>query len=603
MPSYGFGQQPFGEHPFGDVDYAKIVLWDELPPDLKDDDERVGSPYRTFVNAMAPNYQWIRNHIRRFQTIVDPRRIRIDLLEWFGQNFGIQIDLEEPEAYQRMRANLAARWNIIKGTVDSYTVLCRVHGFEVNVIPLWWDGTGYSEVQPRIYNEALTTTAVVAGGNTDYTLRFGCAPMALGSLSIVMPDATVLLDDVTGQFVGHPESTIDYGWGYATVTIAGIGHPATDARGSYDSVEGGCVENCVKCKTHRLRLQVTPGDIGGQNQLTISEAFQRLYKKLGEVSGNGVIPVHVELEQLKTEVSAVLSIGYHYDVLPADSYIGPNLVIDGMMEDPEGPELVIDGDMEAAGTTSWPDSGGGEVITKELGSPGGTGSRVLRITKSGVGVKWVYQHDVVAGKSYLLTGWARGNGTSNPYIGDNLNVFWNGTTSIIWQPVLAVFTAVNTNAPYLYMTGGGAGNWVEFDDISVAEMCPAWTAGNSAMLTKETTTPFEGFRNLRVASTVANNPFAQQLGIFTLGETYVVFGWVRSDGAALPAIYIGGVAPSWIGTRDVSWNLASFEAVADGNDFKLRCTVVGAGFCEFDKFIVVKKNDLLMDRGLRWQVL
>lgn len=321
MGRYGFGEDPFGESPFGDVDYAKIVLWDELPPEIKDDDERNGGGYRAFVEAMAPNYQWLRNHIYRFRYMTDPRQIRHDLLNWFGQNFGIKVDLAEPEAYQRMRANLAARWNIIKGTVDSYTVLCRVHGFEVNVIPLWWTGSEYSETPPEIYGEASAATMTVDGGNATFTIRFNCYPIEPGTISLrfrtFIGSTFTVTDDGVGGWNGYSGS-IDYGWGYATIVFPVLTNAFLNA--NYESVVGGCSSACVKCKTHRLRLRVVPGDIAGQDELTIEDAFKRLYEKLGVVSGDGVIPVFVELEQLGISGSTVLSIGYHYDTLEADVY-------------------------------------------------------------------------------------------------------------------------------------------------------------------------------------------------------------------------------------------------------------------------------------------
>jgi hypothetical protein len=318
MGHYGFGEQAFGEHPFGDVDYAKIVLWDELPPDVKADDERQGFPYKKFVEAMAPNYQWVRNHIRGFQNIVNPLKVRADLLEWFGANFGIEIDVAEPEAYQRMRASLAARWNIIKGTVDSYVVLCRVHGFEVDVVPLWWTGSSYSETVPSIFGEASTVTSTIGVGETTFTIRFGCYPIDPGSISVQFDLGTVT-DDGAGSWNAPATSgTIDYGWGYATLVYPSA--LVNYVNSSYDSVVGGCTASCVKCKTHRLRLRITPGAIGGQDELTISEAYQRLYRKLGILTGDGVIPVHVELEQLSISGTAVISIGYRYDILEADAY-------------------------------------------------------------------------------------------------------------------------------------------------------------------------------------------------------------------------------------------------------------------------------------------
>jgi hypothetical protein len=320
VPDYGFGFRPFGEEPFGDPDWCRIVLWEELPPNMQEDDEAQGYPFRTFVYSMCPSFEWLRHHIDRFEDLTNPFKVRKDLLTYLAANFGIELDLAEPEDFQRIRVSLAARWNIIKGTVEAYEVLCRVHGFEVTVIPLWWNGTEYTESGPSIYNEAITYTAVVNGPNTDFTFRFAGAPIVPGTLVVFVPNAPdVTLTETGGEvFTGYPNSFIDYGWGYATVTLSGTSYGAPLA--SYDSVAGGNPEDLVKTKTHRLRLRIVPGTIGGQSELTISEAFQRLYVKLGEATGNGVVPVHVELEPFLVAGSTVVSFGNQYDTLGGDQF-------------------------------------------------------------------------------------------------------------------------------------------------------------------------------------------------------------------------------------------------------------------------------------------
>lgn len=317
MPYYGFGFRPFGEHPFGEVDWAYIVLWEELPPDVKEQDAAQGYPYRTFVKGMAPSFQWMRNHLQRFKTIIDPRSIRRDMLLWFGQNFGIEVDLAEPEGYQRARLALAARWNIVKGTVESYIVLCRVHGFEVTVTGLWWNGTDLTTVPPFVYREGPTHTRTVPA-DTRYQIWLGCAPMRPGSLDMDIGTVTDIADDGAGNVTGTgvASGTIDYGWGYIDVTLTGV--ITGDPIANYASVVGGCAETCNKCRTHRIRLDIVPGDIGGQTELTIGEAFQRLYRKLGVHSGDGVIPVHVELEYSTLSGNPILSVGNRFDIIVGD---------------------------------------------------------------------------------------------------------------------------------------------------------------------------------------------------------------------------------------------------------------------------------------------
>ncbi len=327
MPNYGFGYSNFGNSPFGGVNWCKIVLYDEMPESLREQDAEAGYPYRNFIDGMCPNFEWLRKYIQRFKNLTDPWEIRKDLLQYFAMNFGIDIDLAEPEQFQRMRSSLAARWNIIKGTVDSYVVLCRVHGFEVNVIPLWWDGENYQQTEPHILNETPTYTITDVSGDSRYRIWLKCSPckpstfegyvvLSGGGGTVTFQDDGSGIVDVTAPLY-LTQGTIDYGWGYVDFTLGGTRTEVPIV--SYTSIVGGC--NCVKCKTNKIQLQITPGTIGGQNELTITEAFQRLYEKLGVNNGNGVIPVHVELYQIDANGSMVISIGNRYDILPADDYV------------------------------------------------------------------------------------------------------------------------------------------------------------------------------------------------------------------------------------------------------------------------------------------
>ena len=323
MPLHGFGQGGFGHTQFGNINWCKVVLWDELDDKLRADDLASGGAYLKFVESMAPSFNYLRAHISRFRQLMDPATIRHDLLLYFASNFGITIDLAEPEAYQRMRADLAMRWNLIKGEEEAYVVLCRVHGFEVTVVPLWWNGDSYVEGAPEIVRESSASSVVVDGGSQVFTIRPTCYPIEPGTITLRFDNVgtpysvTDYVDPVDGlgKWTGYSGS-IDYGWGYLEITIPNLTDTFLDA--SYTSVAGGCVDSCIRCKTHRIRLDIVPGDIAGQDQLTITDAFQRLYKKLGVYDGNGVIPVHVELAYDILSGTAVLSLNNHFDVIDGD---------------------------------------------------------------------------------------------------------------------------------------------------------------------------------------------------------------------------------------------------------------------------------------------
>jgi len=154
----GFGHQPFGHHPFGHTDWAHIVLWDELEERVREEDFEAGGWFYKFISALMPMFNNLITLISRYQDwVVDPRTTRKDLLKRLANNFGVVLDLSEPEDYQRMAIEIAGRLRFIKGWRESYEILCRIHGFEVDVKELWWDGEKYTENPPRVTNEVIGT--------------------------------------------------------------------------------------------------------------------------------------------------------------------------------------------------------------------------------------------------------------------------------------------------------------------------------------------------------------------------------------------------------------------------------------------------------------
>ncbi len=116
----------------------------------------------------------------------------------------------------------------------------------------------------------------------------------------------------------------------------------------------------------------------------------------------------------------------------------------------------------------------------------------------------------------------------------------------------------------------------------------AYSAGNSATLTKEVGTPYEGLQCLRVARNAAANPYAYQ-GALIAGRSYRVTGRVRSDGNATPAVKIGGSSASWNGTTSTSWQVFDFFGVAGGiNMIYQGLTNTGTEYVEFDICTVVE---------------
>jgi hypothetical protein len=174
---YGFGHEEFGNFPYGGSDWAKRVLWDELPEAVKQEDLDAGGWYYRFVTTMLPSMNDLRRLIyKSFDYVVDPRTAREDLLVYMARNFGIIPDMEEPEEHQRTKIEIAGRWRLIKGTNTAYEVLSAIHGFSCTVQELWSDG-----------DELLTSPGTVVDGEVGTTVgnavsgKAQCAPIVPGS--------------------------------------------------------------------------------------------------------------------------------------------------------------------------------------------------------------------------------------------------------------------------------------------------------------------------------------------------------------------------------------------------------------------------------------
>lgn len=147
--------------------------------------------------------------------------------------------------------------------------------------------------------------------------------------------------------------------------------------------------------------------------------------------------------------------------------------------------LLKDPDMEAGNTSSWIKMLAA-VITKEPGArTGGSGSQVLRIAASTKGVGYggsntqvnpvVVQSIAKQGVHYKLTGYARGDGTSQPrfFVGQTE---WLGTTSKSWQRIDFEFYGAGTLVGFATNINknliGVPLQYSEWDDLSIVEITP-----------------------------------------------------------------------------------------------------------------------------------
>lgn len=162
-----------------------------------------------------------------------------------------------------------------------------------------------------------------------------CSPVTPGSLELSFiplagPRFVLGHDDGNGNIVADAEFLAIYPTGSVSGSIdyrtgeidSGLVSTSTWASGagsvtlSYLPQEGGCSGvGCGGCKTHKFRLLVVPGTNIGENQITVSEAFARLVKKIAAIT-----PIHATWEPLKLTEDLVIQVVEHYDLTSADEH-------------------------------------------------------------------------------------------------------------------------------------------------------------------------------------------------------------------------------------------------------------------------------------------
>jgi hypothetical protein len=230
------------------------------------------------------------------------------------------------------------------------------------------------------------------------------------------------------------------------------------------------------------------------------------------------------------------------------------------------------------------------IATKETDSPY-EGSQWLKLAYNGTANPYVYQSIATAGVTYRVVGVAKGDGTFAPSIEQGATVLWVGTSSTSWQTFDITWVAAGSNV-VRFKGNMSASGFVGFDAIEVideTEACAAWTSGLNAILSKGSTSPYEGQQVLRVEYGGSNNPYAYQ-SILTIGKTYRIRGRARSDGTFSPAVgnYVVGI---WSGNTSTSWQTFEEVFVAQDAIINFNCYATAAGYCEFDAIEVIDETD------------
>jgi len=116
----------------------------------------------------------------------------------------------------------------------------------------------------------------------------------------------------------------------------------------------------------------------------------------------------------------------------------------------------------------------------------------------------------------------------------------------------------------------------------------AFTPGNSATLSKETATPYEGVRHLRVAYNGQNVPYASSANILTIGDYIDVTGSCRGDGSlAWPLIATGSaVIGLFSGTTSATWQPYRALTRTDAVNILYEARASVTGYCDHDAVLI-----------------
>jgi len=206
-----------------------------------------------------------------------------------------------------------------------------------------------------------------------------------------------------------------------------------------------------------------------------------------------------------------------------------------------------------------------------------------------------YQNVLTIGKSYKVSGKARSSGTGNEYplITHDGSTMWTGTISSSWQDISFTFIATATDFT-LATFANAAGEYSEYDNITVIEQNGAWDTSTSTTIEKSTITPYEGSQCLKITAPIDITPPVQveahQLAVTTIGVKYRITGWARSDGTQAPLV-TNDATTLWTGGTTGAWEQfdVTFTATATGIYLAFTSSIATGGteYVEFDDVLLI----------------
>ena len=131
----GFGRETFGHNPFGHSNFGADTVSRVFPKTTLEKDTN-GELYHYLLTIQnSVNDQKI--NVDSMIDLIDPDRVRKDILLHLGAMIGATLDDNEGEEFQRTLVRDAVQYYQIKGNDKSFKIRGRISGFDVDVIKIW----------------------------------------------------------------------------------------------------------------------------------------------------------------------------------------------------------------------------------------------------------------------------------------------------------------------------------------------------------------------------------------------------------------------------------------------------------------------------------
>lgn len=289
------------------------------------------------------------------------------LIEYLGNDYGVNVDRHDPEVFQRGAVRNAWQWYALKGTARAYEVIGLVAGYAVTAKELWrLCGETHDSISPsrvyemppgsgKYYTDRSPTRPVLDEVAADVVpLDMLCWETPDWTTEGIEPPSPTLADgtsvsDAIGSYTQGLSiaSTTDLGGGFWEIEVNGgadlwpivgagqwsatfpggdsgqfwleavpvdlggswtfqVYSAVTPTFGLTANLDYECreTEDCCFCKASAVRVEVTPTEILNEPTASLDGAIERLRDRI-----LSIVPVHVRIADIVHIVSGTLAVG------------------------------------------------------------------------------------------------------------------------------------------------------------------------------------------------------------------------------------------------------------------------------------------------------